>query len=120
MNSDFKKVYRTIRKAVTDLGLKCKRADDVWQSAAIMQDVVDLIAASHVVIIDCSQQNPNVFYEMGIAHTIGRDVIPITQSDTDVPFDISHLRYVKYLDNKQGRQDLREVLLAELERRFEN
>ena len=96
MNSDFKKVYKTIRKAVTDLDLKCKRADDIWQSAAIMQDVVDLITASRVVIVDCSQENPNVFYEMGIAHTLGRDVIPITQSDTDVPFDISHLRYVKY------------------------
>ena len=120
MNSDFKKVYRTIRKAVIDLDLKCKRADDVWQSAAIMQDVVDLIAASRVVIVDCSQKNPNVFYEMGIAHTLGRDVIPITQSNTDVPFDISHLRYVKYLDNRQGRQDLRERLSEELKKRFLN
>ena len=120
MNSDFKKVYRTIRKAVTDLGLTCRRADDVWQSAAIMQDVVDLIAASRVVIVDCSRQNPNVFYEMGIAHTMGRDVIPITQSDADVPFDISHLRYVRYLDNRQGRQDMCKKLSIELERRLEN
>jgi len=48
----------------------------------------------------------NVFYEAGIAHALGRDVILITQSDADIPFDLRHLRYAKYLNNAEGRADL--------------
>src|SRR6266700_3613748 len=44
-----------------------------------------LIDRSRVVICDCTKRNPNVFYEIGIAYTLGRDVILITQNDADVP-----------------------------------
>jgi hypothetical protein len=47
-----------------------------------------------------------VFYEVGIAHTLGREVILITQSEHDIPFDLRHLRYVKYLNNTEGRAAL--------------
>lgn len=58
-----------------------------------------------------------MFYEIGIAHTLGREVILITQADADIPFDLRHLRYVRYLNNGEGLQTLRERLqprLAEL------
>ena len=70
-----------------------------------------------MVICDCTGRNPNVFYEIGIAHTLGREVILITQVDADIPFDLRHLRYVRYLNNGEGLQTLRERLqprLAEL------
>ena len=59
-----------------------------------------------MVICDCSGRNPNVFYEIGIAHTLGREVILITQSEEDIPFDLRHLRYVKYLNNGEGLAQL--------------
>ncbi|MDE0666526.1 MAG: hypothetical protein OXH67_13100 [Acidimicrobiaceae bacterium] len=110
MDREFDKVYSAIRKAVQALGVQCKRADDVWESEAVMQDVVSLICRSRAVVADCSGRNPNVFYEMGVAHTVGREVVPITQNRSDVPFDIRHLRYVEYLNNKEGRSDLMEQL----------
>ena len=45
---------------------------------------------------------------------MGRDVILITQSDADVPFDLRHLRYVKYLNNAEGLRKLRTQLEAKL------
>lgn len=65
-------------------------------------------------ICDCSGTNPNVFYEIGIAHTLGREIILITQAESDIPFDLRHLRYVRYLNNAEGRQ----ALCAALEPRF--
>ena len=44
---------------------------------------------------------PNVFYEARIAHTLGREVILITQNENDIPFDLRHLRYVRYLNNAE-------------------
>lgn len=115
MRSDFDEVYATIRQSANDINLRCRRADEIWNSQAIMQDVANLIAESVVVIVDCTGKNPNVFYEMGIAHTLGRSVIPITQSPADVPFDITHLRYIRYLNNNEGRQELRSELIHRLE-----
>jgi hypothetical protein len=76
---------------------------------------VDLIAQAKVVVCDCTGKNPNVFYEIGIAHTLGKDVILITQSKDDIPFDLRHLRYVEYMRNKEGLRDLTSAVQARLQ-----
>lgn len=100
---------------INSIGLRCRRADDIWENPAIIQDIVSLIDRSRVVICDCTNRNPNVFYEIGIAHTLGREVILITQNTNDIPFDLRHLRYVSYLNNAEGRQVLGQTLQRRLE-----
>jgi hypothetical protein len=60
-----------------------------------------------VVICDCTDRNPNVFYEIGIAHALAREVILITQAKADIPFDLRHLRFLEYLNNGEGLAALR-------------
>jgi len=110
----FNPIYEIIQQAADNAGLRCRRADDIWENDAIIQDVVALIDRSRVVVCDCTGRNPNVFYEAGIAHTLGREVILITQHEQDIPFDLRHLRHIRYLDNTEGHQSL----LDTLERRF--
>jgi len=55
-----------------------------------------------------------VFYEIGIAHALGREVILITQSESDIPFDLRHLRYVRYLNNGEGLAALKGQLQPRL------
>ena len=114
-DADSTPVYDSIRQAAENAGLRCRRADDIWENAAIIQDVVALIDRSRIVVCDCSGRNPNVFYEAGIAHTLGRDVILITQSEPDIPFDLRHLRYIRYLNNAEGRAALTGVLQARMQ-----
>lgn len=102
----FDEAYAAIQVSVRALNMQSLRADDIWENDAILQDIVSLINRSRVVVCDCTGRNPNVFYEVGIAHTLGRDVILITQSEADIPFDLRHLRYVTYLDNDEGRAHL--------------
>lgn len=111
----FNPVYDSVRQAADNAGLRCRRADDIWENAAIIQDVVALIDRSRVVVCDCSGRNPNVFYEAGIAHTLGREVILITRSEQDIPFDLRHLRYIRYLNNAEGRASLSEALQARMQ-----
>jgi hypothetical protein len=110
----FNGVCAAIRKACDDCDLRCQRADDIWNEAEVIQDVFSLIYRSRVVICDFSKKNPNVFYEAGIAHTLGKIVIPIAQNADDVPFDIRHMRYIKYLDNSEGREKLRKDISQKL------
>ena len=53
-----------------------------------------------------TDRNPNVFYETGVAHTVGKEVILITQSMNDVPFDLKHLRCIVYDYTPRGIQFL--------------
>lgn len=103
----FDAVYTTLRDAAAGARMRIQRADDIWEHPSIMQDIVSLIDRSSVVICDCSGRNPNVFYEVGIAHTLGREVILITQSMEDIPFDLRHLRCIPYLNNGEGREALK-------------
>lgn len=100
--ANFAGVYTAIQGVATELGMTCQRADDIWIHTHINQDVVSLISKAKVVICDLSGRNPNVFYEAGIAHAIGAEVILISQHQTDVPFDLQHIRYINYLPNAEG------------------
>lgn len=102
----FDRVYETLRAAATDAGLQCRRADDIWEEDHIIDDILRLIWSARVVISDLSTKNPNVFYETGIAHSLGRDVIQIVQNMDDVPFDLRPLRTVTYLPNGEGLEAL--------------
>jgi hypothetical protein len=110
----FDSVLAAIKKSCANVGVKCLRADDIWESSTIIQDVFKLIYCSSIVVVDFSGRNPNVFYEAGIAHTLGKDVIPITQSLDDVPFDLRHHRVLKYLNNAQGLSDFSNHLESRL------
>ena len=109
-NGQFDETYAAIRSATEAIELRCLRADDIWENPSVIQDVVSLINRSRVVICDCTGRNANVFYETGIAHTLGREVILMAQSKDDIPSDLQHLRYVTYLDNGEGREQLAERL----------
>lgn len=103
---NFNNVYTALQGAVTACGLRYQRADNFWEDNTIIQDIVTLIAKARIVICDCTDRNPNVFYEAGIAHTLGKAVILITQNEADIPFDLRHLRYIRYLNNTEGLQRL--------------
>lgn len=112
----FDKVSEALRKACKASDLRYQRADDIWDEPEVIQDVFSLIYRSRIVICDFSGRNPNVFYEAGIAHTLGKPVMPIVQNPEDIPFDLRHLRFIKYHDNGEGREklarDVEQKLLA--------
>ena len=106
--------YTAIRNVCVRLGINCRRADDIWDNSILIQDVFDLIFTSRAVITDFTDRNPNVFYETGVAHTLGKIVIPITQSVGDIPFDLRHHRALTYLPNAEGLLKLEKDLEKKL------
>jgi hypothetical protein len=84
------------------LNLSCGRADDFFSTNAIMHDVWSGICRSRLIVADCTGRNPNVFYEIGIAHTLDKPTILISQSLDDVPFDLRHRRVFLYEFTPRG------------------
>lgn len=94
---DMKPIYTDHILNVTNaLKFSCKRADDLFTANSIVSDVWSAIYHAKLLIVDCTGRNPNVFYELGIAHTLGRPTILISQSIDDIPVDIRHLRVIIY------------------------
>ncbi len=98
----FAPVYDAITAAASSVGMTAMRADNMWEHSAVVQDIFSLIFRSRIVVCDFTGKNPNVFYEAGIAHTLGKFVVPITQNEDHIPFDLRHHRYCKYLNNTEG------------------
>jgi hypothetical protein len=99
------RVWKRIQDICRRLGLRAKRADDLLGSE-IMEDIWQGICEAHVVIADITGRNPNVYYELGLAHTLGKRFILMTQDVTDVPFDLKRFRCVVYEDNVEGFEEL--------------
>lgn len=110
-NSKLKAVYTNHIKPLGEtLGVTIKRADDFFSPKPFMVKVWDGICSARLVIADCTEKNPNVFYEIGMAHTVGKPVILITRSEKDIPSDIKHIDFIEYAYDPEGAKDLTEKL----------
>jgi len=89
-----------IQPAVSDAGLTALHAGEIFGNREIVEDIWVSICKTRLVVADVTGRNPNVFYELGISHTLGKECIVITQEHDDVPFDIRHRRYVHYHPHK--------------------
>ena len=60
--------------------------------AAIMRDLKD----AYVVVADLTDENPNVFYEIGYAHALERPTILISRRGESIPFDLQSINHIFY------------------------
>ncbi|HML22577.1 MAG TPA: hypothetical protein PKD09_13065 [Aggregatilinea sp.] len=116
-DQSFTPIYENHLKSIADrLGYSIKRGDDFFSRHAIMADVWSAITNTKLIIADCTNRNPNVFYELGIAHTLDKPVIMITQNREDIPFDVGHLRIILYKFTLNGMAELERLLEDALEK----
>jgi hypothetical protein len=97
------------------MGLSIKRGDDFFGAEAVMGDIWSAILHAKVVVAECTGRNPNVFYEIGLAHAVGTPVILVTQKAQDVPSDLRAIRYIKYQYTPRGMQAFEKALAATIE-----
>lgn len=111
----FEGVFKAINRSCSELDLRCFRVKDIWKESQIIQDIFELILVSRIVVVDFSEENTNVFYEAGIAHTLGKEVVPLAQSvKNDVPFDLRSHRVIEYKNNEQGLREMSQKLKKRL------
>ena len=102
---------KLIVKVCKELNLTCVRGDDsAAAQASIIDEIWSYISASRLCVIDMTGENANVFYELGIAHTLGKPCILITQCLDDVPFDVRHRRIIAYNTSVKGLEALENEL----------
>ena len=96
--------------AAAQSSLTVIRADDINRAGSFIRDILQHLFASHIVIADLTGQNPNVFYELGVRHSISPRTILIAQSLQDIPSDLREYRTIIYETNAKGVAEFSERL----------
>ena len=97
-SEEFDYIYGVIKKDLNDNGLICNRADEIAGSKPILNKILTEILKSRYIIADLTNYNPNVFYELGIAHSFkdAQNILLLKQKESKIPFDLTHLTYIEY------------------------
>lgn len=96
-SDSFTEIYEEIYiPAIQSVGLEPLRADAIYDNQAIIHDIKQSIQDATLILAEVTGRNPNVNYELGIAHALEKEVVIVTSNSEDVPSDYRHLRYIRY------------------------
>ncbi len=102
---------RVIKPSIESLGIECIRGDEIYAKPDIMSDIWKSIRESRFILAELTGRNPNVLYEIGLAHAVGKPIILLTRKQGDVPFDLKSLRYRYYdINNPFWGEDLSDAI----------
>ena len=112
----FRALYENVIKPVMEAaGYNVVRADDIQRGGAITQQIVVRLAQADLVVADMTDLNPNVFYELGVRHSLraAGTLMIIDESRTDaIPFDLDAYRVIRFAGTLEGLGKIRTELLG--------
>lgn len=92
-----KRFTDTYEPAIKETGLQAYRVDLDPSARDLMTEIENRIQRSVICFADISMDNPNVWYELGYAHALKKDVVLVCdETRKKFPFDISHISVIKY------------------------
>lgn len=103
---EFDDVYMAIRDSVSaaskdlNVNLVCRRADEIDSPGRITDQMIEHIREADLIIVDLTASNPNVMYELGYAHALGKPTIILNQNVHQAPFDVKDFRQILYDRNR--------------------
>jgi hypothetical protein len=112
---NLKEVYwNAIRPACIKAGFESLRVDELKGSFNINRRIIEEIFLSDAIVADLTGWNPNVFYEMGVAHTIDNKTVMIIQKRGKLPFDVSSYHCILYEQTPIGLETLKQRIFEAL------
>lgn len=108
---EFDDIYENlIKPALEDTGYDVQRADSTFDQQNILRNIVHNIDRASLIVAELTSSNPNVFYELGIAHGLLKPVVLLSQNLDEVPFDLRSYNIVTYSTHYREVQQLKDSL----------
>ena len=115
-NPSLTDVSNAIKSACEAFGLRAIRIDDVEHQDRITDRILENIESAEFIVADLSGEKPNVYYEVGYAHALGKRPILVRKTGTRLHFDLSVHNVPEYPNNTELSAILRRRLEAILGR----
>lgn len=109
-HSDYYADYTVVVEAASALGLEVQRGDEKASGGDIFNQILKAIVSSRVIVANITGRNPNVFYELGIAHALNKPVILVCEQGSDVPFDLQSKRIVFFKTDEELKGGITKAL----------
>jgi hypothetical protein len=107
----YNEVYRdAVEPLVKEIGFEPLRIDDVYGPGIIVNDIINNLSESSIVLAEISEKNANVYYELGLAHAFGKPTLLMATKGTSLPFDVGSHRCIFYENTIAGRSKLQTSL----------
>ncbi len=115
-NNKFDKTYAVIKEACVSVGYSCHRSDEelLKSNTLLRKYIVEMILKASVIIAVLDGRNANVYYEIGIAHAMGKLVLLVANVNktSDVPVDFKANRLILYNNPKELKERIQNTLKA--------
>ena len=110
-NADLQDRYNTIRECFAEFDIDARSANEIEHSDVITEKICERIRVSEFLLADLTEERPNVYYEVGYAHALGRSVIMYRKQSSRLHFDLASYNCPDY----RNLTELKTKLLKRLE-----
>ena len=120
---DFNEVYTcVIKPTIESLDIDCVRCDEIEESGRIHRKMFEHVYEDDVAVVDITQLNPNVFYELGIRHAlVAHTTVLIKQANTQTPFNVGGLNIIEYdYPNHISIEEAKRKIISQLKNGLKN
>ncbi len=93
-----------IKPALEEAGYEVEKAADIYYAGLIIEQIKQSIVRADLIVCELTGRNANVLYELGLAHSLGKPAVVMTQDEGDVPFDLRHRPFLRYDPTQRGWQ----------------
>lgn len=113
-HEDFSNTYDVVCSTCQQMKLKPMRGDEKYIASDVLKHIINQVVKSRLVIAILDGRNPNVFYELGIVHSLNKPTILLANINTNVPFDLQNQYLVLYENEIDLREKLESAILNTL------
>lgn len=107
---EYRETYYTIKNVCEEMTLKCSKSDEEYIENDILNHILKKMARARIIIANIDGRNPNVYYELGIAHTLDKPTIMVSKNLNEIPFDLQSKNILFY----KNQEDLERKLMIEI------
>ncbi len=100
-NSSEQEALNAIKRATSTYNIEAIRVDEIEHSGKTTELILEKIKESHFLICDLTNERPNVYYELGYAHSLQKNVILVAKEGTNIHFDIKDYNVIFYKNYSQ-------------------
>ena len=105
-------VLEAIKAGAKECSITAERIDDDERNERVTDRILEAIRKAEFVIVDLTNERPNVFFEAGYAHGLGKIPIYVAREGTHLHFDIQDYPVIMFRNMKELRERIAKRLMA--------